>query len=207
MAGPSIGDAFGALVDQHRNGDLGQGPLDNVLRQIRDDAWNREGPGEYVLPDVRTVQVRDGSGIDLPILYVNRREVGSLHRGTDMMARALLPGYDITIRGHYQNTRFYIDQIEQEELFRPKTAPASTAPASTSPLPTDSFDHLDASQCDDMAMQLLARARALRSEQAAATAPAATPEPAPAPAPASPRIERTDTELHLGNIAIPIRQG
>jgi len=146
---PDVGDVFASLVDQHRNRGLGSGATDQVIRQIREDAWNGRGPGEYVVPGVRSIVVSRNPG-SLSSLLVNGREVGQLHGGCDMMAmgmQPMLPG-DLKLEGHYGNTLFYIDSVDVVEHQAPRAPSADT---------------LDAQQCEDMAQQLLTRAQALRA--------------------------------------------
>jgi RNA binding exosome subunit len=89
--------------------------LAGIIGQIRADAWNGKGPGNYVLPGVQSIFV-DRSASSLPTLMVNAKPAGYLHGGSDAAAEALSQmlgnkPHDLAVKGHYGNTAFYIDNL------------------------------------------------------------------------------------------------
>jgi hypothetical protein len=92
--------------------------VDDTISDIREDAWNGRGPGEYQLTPVTYINVQSDGQI-LPMLFVNGKYAGYLHGGSDVTAstfaqmvnKAACP-FTLTLHGHYGNTAFYIDRIE-----------------------------------------------------------------------------------------------
>ncbi|MBI3928390.1 MAG: hypothetical protein HY319_22805 [Armatimonadetes bacterium] len=91
--------------------------LETVIARIREDSWNGSGPGEYVLPSVRSLHISEAGGYSLPTLYANARAVAYLHGYAPEEAAAVreylrdVGSSDVKIEGHYGNTTFYIDRI------------------------------------------------------------------------------------------------
>jgi len=113
----SPGNGFSA-VSASLHGELGR-----VIAQIHRDAWNKSGPRVYDLPDVRFIHVVDDHVSDAPALHVNTQLVGKLVNRSADMAMMLKDIQERTgslpctlrVKGVYQSTEYYIQQISIQQ--------------------------------------------------------------------------------------------
>lgn len=187
------------------------GNLTSVLEQIRCDTYSgTRTRGSYTLPDVRLITVGKGA-YGLPALRVDGKEVGLLHGDANGDA-ALIPSLygpppgmitDLNVRGHFANSKFYIDHVDGGMGARtPATPPSPTASASCLPpsstasaswQPSAQPGALDADLAQAAQMRAMPRASAAWTEKVtdAAVAP--------------PAVVRDATSVTVGGIKLPVR--